>query len=306
MNQILYTGSTKKGGPLEIKTVLKIFSITCIIFGCILVGKASFAMLTQEKVDTSSVPLVEISQEGNVLMLNIKHDKIIDKIVYSWNQNQEIILQGKGRTQVEEIIQMPEGINTLILKVVDIEGKTVSYNKDYELEEGDVIKPEIELLVEGAKVKIVAKDETALAHIIYYWNDEDETKVNVREDSPKQIEEKIDILKGENTLTIIAVDENGNEEVKEQIFKGVKKPVIQLLKQGNELIVKVTDEEGIQKVEYTLNGAYYSTDANNTGEPLNMKELEFRKQLSNGQNKIIITAYNISGLKEEVFGETTI
>ena len=33
-------------------------------------------------------------------------------------------------------------------------------------------------------------------------------------------------------------------------------------------IVKVTDEEGIQKVEYTLNGVYYSTDPNNTGAPV--------------------------------------
>ncbi len=306
MNQILYTNTPKKGGPLEIKTILRIFAILCIIFGCILVGQASFAMLTQGKNDTTSVPLVEIAQEGNNLVINIKHDKIIDKIIYSWNSNQEIVLQGKGRMQIEEKIAMPEGINTLVLKVIDIEGKTVSYSKEYELAKGDVIKPEIELLVEGSKVKIVAKDETALSYITYYWNNEDETRVDVREDSPKQIEEKIDILKGENTLTIVAVDESGNEAVKEQTFKGVKKPVIELARDGNELIIKVTDEEGIQKLEYTLNGVYYSTDPNNTGTPLNMKEFEFRQKLSAGENKITISAYNVSGLKEEVSGETTI
>lgn len=307
MNQILYTTPAKKGGrPLEIKTVLRIFAILCIIFGCILVGQASFAMLTQEKNDTTNVPLVEIAQEGNNLIVNVKHDKIIDKIVYSWNANQEIVLQGKGRMQITETIAMPEGINTLVLKVIDIEGKTVSYSKDYELAKGDVIKPEIELLVEGSKVKIVAKDETALSYITYYWNNEDETRVNVREDSPKQIEEKIDILKGENTLTIVAVDKSGNEAVKEQTFKGVKKPVIELARDGNELIIKVSDEEGIQKIEYTLNGLYYSTDPNNTGTPLNMKEFEFRQPLSAGENKITISAYNVSGLKEEVSGETTI
>ena len=47
MNQILYTSSPKKGGPLEINTILRIFGILCIILGCILVGQASFAMLTQ-------------------------------------------------------------------------------------------------------------------------------------------------------------------------------------------------------------------------------------------------------------------
>lgn len=306
MNQILYTSSPKKGGPLEINTILRIFAILCIIFGCIIVGQASFAILTQGENESQSVPLVEISQDGDKLLINVKHDKIIDKIIYSWNENQETVLQGKGRIELEETITLPVGINTLSLKVTDIDGKTVSYNKTYELEEGDVISPEIELLVESSKVKIVAKDETELDYITYYWNNEDETKVEAREDSPKQIEEKIDILKGENTLTIIAVDKASNETIKEQTFKGVKKPVIDLAREGNELIVKVTDEEGIQKIEYTLNGVYYSTDASNTGNPLNSKEVEFRQKLENGENKITITAYSISGLKTEVSGVTTI
>lgn len=307
MNQILYTNNQKKkGGPLEINTVLRIFAILCIVFGCVLVGEASFAMLNQE--DTiQSIPLVEIAQEGDSLFIKVKHDKLIDKIIYSWNGNAQIVLQGKGRMELEEIITIPmTGTNVLDLKVIDIAGKTVNYNKTYELEEGDVIKPEIELLVEGSKVKIVAKDETQLDYITYYWNAEDETTVNVREESLKQIEEKIDILKGENTLTIIAVDKAGNETIKEQTFKGVKKPVVELARDGEELIIKVTDEEGIQKIEFNLNGEDYSTDPNNTGTALNMKEVEIRQKLTSGENKITIKVYNISGLQTEVSGEVSI
>lgn len=307
MNQILYTSNQKKkGGPLEINTILRIFAILCILFGLILIGQASFAMLNQKEESSTTVPLVEINQEGANLKVNIKHDKIIDKIVYSWNKNQEVILQGKGRLELEEIIDMPIGTNTLVLKVTDIQGKTVTYSQSYELEEGDVIKPEIELLVENSKVKIVAKDETELDYIIYYWNEEDETRVDVREDSLKQIEEKIEILKGENTLTIVAVDKAGNEEIKEQIFKGVKKPKIEATRSGNELIIKVTDEEGIQKIEYTLNGVFYSTDSKNTGAPLNMKELEIKQPLAQGENKITIKAYNISGLEAEFPADITV
>lgn len=307
MNQILYTNNQKKkGGPLEINTVLRIFAILCILFGLILVGQASFAMLNQKEEISKTVPLVEINQEGASLKVNVKHDKIIDKIVYSWNKNQEVILQGKGRLELEETIDMPIGTNTLVLKVTDIQGKTVSYSQSYELEEGDVINPKIELLVESSKVKIVAKDETQLDYIIYYWNEEDETRVDVREDSLKQIEEKIEILKGENTLTIVAVDKAGNEEVKEQTFKGVKKPKIEATRSGNELIIKVTDEEGIQKIEYTINGVYYSTDPKNTGTPLNIKELEIKQPLQQGENKITIKAYNISGLETEVPADITV
>lgn len=306
MNQILYTNTPKKGGTLEIKTVLKIFAIACIIFGLILVGQASYAMITKKGEESQSEPLINVTQSDDILNISVKHDKLIDKITYSWNNGEDVVLQGKGRKEISEKIIIPSGQNILVLKVTDINGKVASYSEMYELEQGDTIKPEIELLVESSKVKIVAKDETALSYMSYYWNNEDETKIEAKQESPKQIEDKIDILKGENTLTIIAVDKSGNETVKEQIFKGVKKPKIELLRDGSELIVNVTDEEGVQKIEYTLNGQFYTTDPENTGASLNMKEVQFRQPLLTGENKLSIKAYNVNGLVEEISGDITI
>lgn len=306
MNQILYTTTSKKSKTLEIKTILRIFAILCILYGIFLAGQASLAMINENEEQNETIPIVEITQNGDVLKLAVTHDKIIDKITYNWNKTSETVLQGKGRSFIQEEIPLYIGENTLVLKVTDINGKTVSYSNTYVLEEGDVIDPEIELIVESSKVKIVAKDDTALNYIGYYWNDEEETDVYARADSPKQIEEKIDILKGENTLTVVAVDEAGNEYVKEQTFKAVKKPKIELFRDANDLIVKVADEEEVQKVEYTLNGQFYSTDVDNSGNSLGMKSLEFRQPLSQGENKITITAYNISGIKEEVSAEVTI
>lgn len=307
MNQILYMGNNKKSGTLEIKTIVMIFLICIILFGIILVGKGSFAIITNmSNNNLENIPVVTMNQEGNTIKLTVKHDKAIDKIVYNWNSTQEYMLLGKGRTDLTEEIEVPEGDNLLTVKITDNEGKTVSYTRQCKSTDEDVIKPEIELLVESSKVKIVAKDETEIDYIKYYWNNEDETKIEAREDSPKQIEEKVSIMKGENTLTVIAVDRNGNETKKEQTFKGAKKPTVELYREGQELIVKVTDEEGVQKIEYTINGAQYSTDPNNTGESLNLKEVEFRQPLVSGSNTITIKAYNISGLVEEVTGETTI
>ena len=62
----------------------------------------------------------------------------------------------------------------------------------------------------------------------------------------------------------------------------------------------------MQKIEYTLNGTEYSTDPQNTGTPLNRKELKITQPLAQGENKITIRAYNISGLEVEVSGEATI
>ena len=306
MNQILFTNQEKNRGPLEISTVLRIFAILCIVFGIILAGKGAFA-LANKKEEVKSVPTVEIEKQANQLKLTVKHDKLIDKVIYSWNNEQrETVLQGKGRLQMEENITLPIGTNTLKLKVVDIDGHTINYTNEYTLEDGDFTKPEIELLLDGAKVKIVAKDETAIDYMEYYWNDEEATTINVTANSPKQIEERVTILKGENTLHIIAVDKAGNESEEEQVYKGATKPVINVARDGKTLIITVTDEDNIKRIDYTLNDVEYSTDPSNTGTPLNMKELSIRQELKDGANKITIKALNTSGLETEVSAEPTV
>ncbi len=309
MNQILSTNSGKKSKePLSIKTITRIFAIIIILFGMILVGQGSWAMFNGEESGEvqESVPVVQMVQEGNSLKVTVQHDKAIDRIVYSLNGGQEVVLQGRGRTQIEESIPLEIGDNTIYLTVSDLSGKEVSYDGTYFVEEGDTTPPQIELILEDGRVKISAKDETQIAYILYYWNEEDETRLDARAESPTLIEERLSVLRGENTLTVVAVDTAGNETTEVQTYKGATKPQISLSREGDELIIKVTDEENIQKIEFTLNGVFYSTDANNTGTPLNMKEIEIRQKLNAGTNTITVTAYNVSGLTQEGTGEVTV
>ena len=309
MNQILSTNSGKKSKePLSIKTITRIFAIIIILFGMILVGQGSWAMFNGEESGEvqESVPVVQMVQEGNSLKVTVQHDKAIDRIVYSLNGGQEVVLQGRGRTQIEESIPLEIGDNTIYLTVSDLSGKEVSYDGTYFVEEGDTTPPQIELILEDGRVKISAKDETQIAYILYYWNEEDETRLDARAESPTLIEERLSVLRGENTLTVVAVDTAGNETTEVQTYKGATKPQISLSREGDELIIKVTDEENIQKIEFTLNGVFYSTDANNTGTPLNMKEIEIRQKLNAGTNTITVTAYNVIGLTQEVTGEVTV
>lgn len=308
MNQILYVEkSKKKGEPLEIKTIVKIFAIIIIVFGVIMIGKGAYSIYKNSaNGGTNNIPLVTTSQTNNKLVINVKHDKAINKIVYSWNDEQETTLQGRGQSEISETITIPVGTNTLHLKVIDIKGKTATTTKEFTLSDEDLTEPEIEFVIENSKVKIVAKDETELKYIMYHWNNEDDTVVEAREDSPKQIEEKISILKGENTLTIVAVDKAGNETTKTQVFKGATKPTIEVQQENSELVIKIKDEENIQKIEIDLNGQFYSTDSENTNTPLNMKEVEIRQPLPSGTNTITITAYNTNGLSEKITKEVII
>ena len=309
MNQILSTNSGKKAKePLSIKTITRIFAVIIILFGMILVGQGSWAMFSGEESteEQASVPVVQMVQEGNSLKVTVQHDKAIDRIVYSLNGGQEVVLQGRGRTQIEESIPLEIGDNTIYLTVSDLSGKEVSYDGTYFVEEGDTTPPQIELILEDGRVKISAKDETQIAYISYYWNSEDETRLEARAESPTLIEERLSVLKGENTLTVVAVDTAGNETTEVQTYKGAVKPQISLSRDGDELIIKVTDEENIQKIEFTLNGIFYSTDPNNTGTPLNRKEVEIRQKLNVGTNTITVKAYNVSGLTQEGTGEVTV
>lgn len=300
MNQILFVDRPKKGNSLDIKTIIKIFVIIMLVLAVILIGKGIFSLISSNKNKTMAKPKIEILEESGKAQINITSSKAINKIVYSWNDEEEHTLQGRGQTQINEKIDIPVGTNTLNVKVIDIDNKEYTYQKEFFKEDNDLINPEIELLVEGTKVKIVAKDETELRYIMYRWDDEDNTTIEVREDSKTQIEEKIAILKGEHVLTVIAVDAAGNEQTKQQTFKGAKKPEIKVSQEGDELVIKITDEENIKKIELTVNGKFYSTDWQNTGASLDMKEVELKQKLDLGQNTVVITAYSVSGLSEQI------
>lgn len=300
MNQILFVDRPKKGNSLDIKTIIKIFVIIMLVLAVILIGKGIFSLISSNKNKTMAKPEVQILEESGKAQINITSSKAINKIVYSWNEEEEHTLQGRGQTQINEKIDIPVGTNTLNVKVIDIDNKEYTYQKEFFKEDNDLINPEIEFLIEGSKVKIVARDETELRYIMYRWDDEDNTTIEVREDSKTQIEEKIAILKGEHVLTVIAVDAEGNEQTKQQTFKGAKKPEIKVSQEGDELVIKITDEENIKKIELTVNGKFYSTDWQNTGASLNMKEVELKQKLDPGQNTVVITAYSVSGLSEQI------
>ena len=300
MNQILYTGD-KNSGVMEIKKVIRIFVIGILIFGIACLGQGSYGIVKAMQDSNNKIidPNVTLEQIENILQLKIQHKIAIDKIIYRWNNEPEVTLQGRGQKEITEQITMPLGENTFSIRIIDNKAHEVSYVKTYFAEAIDKIAPEIELLVEEAKVKIIVKDETELDYMYYYWNDEDKTTLEAREESPKQIEEKIAIQKGENKLTVVAVDKSGNETTKEQKYIGAKKPTITTFKENNYLVIKVNDEDNIKKIEYTFNGEEFTTDKQNTGNPLNLKEVYCRQNLVSGKNTFKIRAYNVSGLVTE-------
>lgn len=122
----------------------------------------------------------------------------------------------------------------------------------------DTEPPKIELLLSGETIKIVATDETQIHYIEYRWNGEEPERIVADEGNPKEIQAIVNIYQGTNTLEVTAVDVSGNVETKAQSFHGKIRPTVELFvnEAGDGVIIRAYCEDGISKIEYTVNGEW--------------------------------------------------
>lgn len=293
MNQILSTSNSeknKKGGPIEIHTIVKFFSIILIIFGVIMISTASYAIY-KKSVDKNNIPtkpsITEEQKGDKTVLLKVTHDKAIDKIEYRWNEQEAKIITGNGRKYIEQEIEIPGGTNKLYVSVIDIEGQEISSEQTYEAE--DIIKMEIN----NGKIKVSAEAKTEISYMTYRWDEEQEEKIDI---NATTLEQEIEIPMGEHTLTVILVDKNNETITKEQKVKGVVKPKIQVKLDDNKenFLITITDDSGLDRVEFIINGENKTIKANE-----GQKELKIKLPLRDGQNIVEITAYNLDGIESD-------
>lgn len=304
MNQILSVELDKdkgKKGQADIKKVIIFFVIILIIFGVILIGKSIYSMIKgepEEKVISSNnlKPQVEIEQDGDKLKLKIQHTIDLDKAQYKWNDEDEKKIDLTAEKNYEGDIEIPVGNNKFYIKVIDSQGHFTEIEKEFA---ASTDKPQISITSSGEKIKIIAKDNNALSYVTYKWDDGDEEKVEANEDSSGQIEFEIDTLRGKHTLTVTAVNVNDVSETKEQETAAGSEPKITLEQDSEDrkyLIIYAEDTDGLAKLDFVLNEKEYSTDDITS---MNLKELTYRQELSQGTNKIKAKITNINGITAE-------
>lgn len=302
MNQILYENNGKE--TTDVKKIIRFFCVAIIIFGLALTGGGIYGMIQEnaKKAPASTnKPIITVSVfEEDLVRIYITHDKPIEKVLYSWNNEEDAIILGRNRTSIEELIEIPEGENVLNLRVIDKIGIDATYTNTYVYSQNgvDIQVPTIELNVLDKQIIITANDETEISYITYRWNNEEEIRIDATDDSKTVIETSIDIAKGENDLTVIAVDKNNNTETKIQKFKAYTRPTIETPKQnGEKLTIKVTDEQGLDYVEYSINGKKYKWISSTEGRT----EWTHVQKLEPGENIIIINAMNKAGIEANTF-----
>lgn len=317
MNQILDYNPDNKGGKKSSGSdnIVRVFAIIIIIFALALAGTGAYNLINKNKSNNSTTATaekakIEVEQQESQAVIKVTHTKAIEKIIFSWNNGKETTIKTTGETSAEQVIALPAGENTLHVKVTDVDGGESTYEGQFTSENGeDIINPVITLKVDEVTKKLVitATDETSLDFITYRWNSDEETKIEASEDDPTKIETQIDILKGVNDITVVAVDSNNNTTTETKSYTGVTKPEITITvsadKKSADIYVK--HENGLQEVKLNLNGQNYDIDIGDKP-----TEVQFNVGLPDGENTLTVTAKSVEGTQteavEDVSSTTTI
>lgn len=289
-------GYKSSNNKIAVESAVRLFAILILIFGIILIGDSVYGIVSSVPKEKDN-PSVSTESIGAEAIIRIVTQKPLKQMTYRWGDGEETVVEGNGTVELEVTIDIPTGNNILNIKVTDYYGNETEYQKQYINQRTDNTKPTIEISSVGSKLNIRATDNTEMSYIAYKWNEEEETRVDIDENAQdkKTLETRIEVKKGQNTLTIIAVDKDGNRETRTETIKGANKPTFEITSEGNNLLINAKDEEGISKISITVDGV--TTDTGNT--PINQKEVTARQELTSGSHTITVIVTNMSGLTEE-------
>lgn len=169
----------------------------------------------------------------------------------------------------------------------------------------EVSTPDVKIEQSGEDlVRIFVSDNIGINKIIYYWNESDKNEIQVN--GSKTIEKTIDLINGQNILTVEVVDKNGNSTKYTNEFtyyKDKTKPTIELSVLTEEAKVKITvqDETELAYITYKWGDSQETKIQANSEDP---KKMETKLDIQRGTNKLVITAADTSqniATKEQPF-----
>ena len=303
MNQILITGEeqvTEKVSVKKQKKVLPIngivifYAISIIILGICMVSGSVYARNEINRVVEASIRpeiSVERNDEDNTVTINVTHIRGIKTVTYRWNDEEEIMVNGRNKKEISETIDLIGGENTLKISVTEENGQIKTFEKTFIA--GNI--PEIKIV--GAVdngIEIYAASEEKIDYIQYCWDDQEMQRIQVGE---KEYQGIINAPKGQHTLKIEAVDTNGIKAELEQKVVGDTEPTANvqstMIDGKMKFVIDAEDDENIKTVEIIHNSGekqVINVDDKSYHEEITMTEGEI--------NTIIVTVTNENGLQK--------
>lgn len=289
MNQILVTNEENGSNSKGMKPVIRFFAIVAIVFAIVLIVEGGLHLYNNNKNKDYVKPELSYERNGSSINLKINSETGLNKVTYKWNDGNETVLSADGKKSVNYNIEIPQGDNKLKTVVKDVEGHETKF-EDISVsfvDSDDNVKPEIKVENFSGKLEVTAKDDKEIDYMTYQWEGSEEVRIGQASDDKTTIKQILEVEKGTKKLTIVAVDKTGNKQTVTKKIIGSNGPTIKASVDGNNFVIKVTDEYGITKIEYTHNDETKTVE----GIPENAKEFEFKVPLKDGVNLLKINAY---------------
>ena len=306
MNQILDYNPNKsagKGPSTKSDIIVRVFAVLLALFAIALLASGGYKLYTskmeekkiEEQENSSKADIVIKADENNqTVQISVTHDKVIKTVTYMWDSEMDKSKDGNGETTISFDIPLLQGDHKLTVIVTDIDGNETKKVENIQTESGvDAIPPTIDVQVTPEKkLLITAKDDVEMAYITYRWNEDEEVKIAVDDEQEDKttIEYTIDIMKGVNSLRVIAVDASPKSNTGKffETYTGVTKPDVKITIASDKKSANIycSHEDGLKRIKLSLNGQDYDVDIGQ-GNP---KEASFDIQLGEGQNTIKVTA----------------
>jgi len=312
MNQILSTDSNNRKEknnrnfvePEVMKKVAIVFSILLMVFAITIIGIELFQMFgnKEDKYGGLNQPEINIEKiDDNQVKITTAYDEGISKVSWWWNNDLSKITE-KNYELKEISIDIPEGeTNILHVKVIGQDGSISEKEQTLE-REINLDNPTVEWnqIPESDYMQIVAKSEKGVAKISYHWNEEEETVVEATEENQKELTVTIQTKRGTNRLYTTVTDIEGNIHEKEDLLSCVKQPVINVTANSDQklIVIEVTHDMGLQKIEFTVNGQKFTYDENTPIYDEAKTTLTFTAELKEGTNTVIVDAYSLEKIRE--------
>jgi len=140
-------------------------------------------------------------------------------------------------------------LGIIILGICMISGSVYAKDKINEVVLASA-KPQVDITRndDDNTVEINVNHVRGIARIAYKWNNDEETVIDGN--NRKNISEKIDLIGGENTLTVTIAEENGQSVTYEKKYQVGNIPVIKLEAVSNGVKLTATSEAKIENIVY--------------------------------------------------------
>lgn len=162
---------------------------------------------------------IDIAVEGSDIKVTANGQDQLSYMTYRWDEEEEERVEIND-TKIEQIIEIPKGLHTLTVIVVDINNETST--KEQEVQ--GVTKPKLEVTTDGSDNFIIkASDEDGIKRIEFIVNETDKNKIDLDRVLPleqrKEFEYAYPLHEGENKLEVRVYNENDVSEVSKVLFR---------------------------------------------------------------------------------------